>query len=369
MGIALLRGVAPFHYLRIIFPYLLLGEGLIIGYFLLAEREENAIRMFRAIFYSSAISSVVFLIKGLTMGRSMEELRYFIISPLLIVLFSFAIFRLMFEGVRSGWMNYAALALAMGIMFLSVTRTFLLCLLTVIAAAVYSVIRPPGWLGSKLRKRLIVQMFRAAVVMPLVAVGLIIVFPNIVRTWTDRSSLIGSSDPTGLARIAEAAWEMEAMTSDASHFVLGSGIGSDHENDERYLIGVVATKEESLTQHVYFPGHIVWPYELYASGILMGWVLPFVFLVAIWRGCSRQSSYISRMAAIAVLAILVGSTLGNILFYRGGGIGLGLLFALCLYGPGNKRKTRGRNLGSEGRPIHPSVKPDFVPARDILFLS
>lgn len=363
--VALLRGVAPVHYLRTIFPYLLLGEGMIIGYFLLAEREENAVRMFRVLFYTAAISSIVFLIKGLSMGRPMEELRYFIISPLLTVLFAFATFRLIFEGAKAGWMNYVALALAMGIMFLSVSRTFVLCLLSIIIAVIYTVVRPPAWLGSRLRRRILVQMLRGAIIVPLLAAGLFVVFPNILGKWTDRSSIIGSQDPTALTRVAEAAWEFEAMTSDASHFVLGSGIGADHGNDPRYLLGVVAAKEEGSAGHVYFPGHIVWPYELFASGIVMGWVLLVMFVVAIWRGCSRQSSYISRMAAIAVLAVLVESTLGNILFYRGGGIGLGLLFALCLYGPGKQRKARGRSQYFRGRFREDAFNPDLVQGGDL----
>jgi hypothetical protein len=367
MMVAILRGVAPLHYLRTIFPYLLLGEGMIIGYFLLAEREENAARMFRVLFYTAAISSIVFLIKGFSTGRPMEELRYLIISPLLTVLFAFATFRLIFEGVKAGWMNYGALALAMGIMFLSVSRTFILCLLAIIVAVIYSVVRPPAWLGSRLRRSILVQMLRGAIIVPLLAVGLFFVFPNILGRWTDRSSIVGTQDPTALTRIAEAAWELEAMTSDASHFVLGSGIGSDHGNDPRFLLGVVEAKEEASAAHVYFPGHIVWPYELFASGIVMGWVLLVMFLVAIWRGCSRQSSYISRMAAIAVLAVLVESTLGNILFYRGGGIGLGLLFALCLYGPGKQRKARGGNPSFRGRLRRDSFNPNVVHARDIPF--
>ncbi len=365
MLVAIIRGVAPLHYLRTIFPYVLLGEGMIIGYFLLAKREENAVRMFRVIFYTAAISSIVFLIKGLSTGRPMEELRYLIISPLLTVLFAFAAFRLIFEGVKAGWMNYVALALAMGIMFLSVSRTFILCLLAVISAVVYSVVRPPAWLGGKLRRRILGQMLRGAIILPLLGVGLIAVFPSILGRWTDRSSIVGTQDPTALTRISEAAWELEAMTSDASHFVLGSGIGSDHANDPRFLLGVVEAKEEASSGHVYFPGHIVWPYELFASGIVMGWVLLIMFLVAIWKGCSRQSSYVSRMAAIAVLAVLVESTLGNILFYRGGGIGLGLLFALCLYGPGEQRKGGGRNRSFRRRFREEDFNPNVVQTRDL----
>jgi len=71
----------------------------------------------------------------------------------------------------------------------------------------------------------------------------------------------------------------------------------------------------------------------------MGWVYLFVFLIAIWKGNSPHTPYIARMAGIAVIAVFVTSTLGNMLGDRSGGIGMGFLIALSLYGVESTKET------------------------------
>lgn len=82
------------------------------------------------------------------------------------------------------------------------------------------------------------------------------------------------------------------------------------------------------------------------SSLLLGWVMPFIFLFAIWKGSSHNAPYIARLAANAVAASLAITTLGNMLGDRGAGLGTGLLIALSLHGQRQSAKAGRRAHGS-----------------------
>jgi hypothetical protein len=336
--IAYLRGYDFTHYLRVALPEFLMGTSLMMGYILLNESRANASLIFKGLFYSSVCSSAIHLVRGLTAGLSLEDVRYFIASPLLIVMVSFAMYRLLFEGARSGLLNLFALTGGLSIVFFTVTRSYFVSIASILLGIGVILVRSPDWLKRRLRRKIIWNLVLVSGVLGVVGVLMVIMFPQVLSHWTDRSSSLGTQDPTTLVRISEAAGEIEAMRADTSHLVLGSGIGSDHKFDERYLIGVAAAAHEA-TENNYAPGHIGWVYQFYASGLLLGWVYLFVFFVAIWKGNSRQTPYVARMAGIAVIAVFVTSTLGNMLGDRSGGLGMGLLIALSLYGVNSAGKT------------------------------
>ena len=340
--IAFLRGYQFSHYLRIALPEVLMGTSLMMGYILLSESKENATLIFKGLFYSSVLSSIVHLIHGFSMGLSLEQVRYYIASPLLIVMVSFALYRLLFEGARSGAFNLFALGGGLLIIFLSVTRTYFVSIASILLTVGLILFRPPSWLKRRLQRRIFWNLLLVSLVLAVLVAVVVVAFPGVLAHWTARSSTLGIQDPTALTRIAEAAGEIEAMRADPSHLFLGSGIGSEHELDERYLIGVSEVAHD-VDETSYTPGHIAWVYQFYASGLLFGWVFPFVFLIAIWKGNSSTSPYIARMAGVGVVAVFVTSSFGNMLGDRAGGIGVGLLIALSLYGvknTGRKRQVR-----------------------------
>jgi hypothetical protein len=329
--IAYLRGYSFTHYLRVALPEFLMGTSLMMGYILLNESKDNAGLIFKGLFYASICSSVIHVVRGFTAGYSLEDVRYFIASPLLIIVISFALYRLLFEGARSGLLNLIALGGGLLVIFLSVTRTFLVSIAVIVIGIGIVLIRPPKWLKMRLRRRIFWNLLLISLVLGMLTSIVLIAFPSVVEHWSVRSSSLGTQDPTALTRVAEAAGEIEAMTADASHLLLGSGIGSEHKMDERYLIGIAADAHEA-TEDNYAPGHIGWVYQFYASGLLFGWVYLFVFFVAIWKGNSSQSPYVARMAGVAVITVFITSAFGNLLGARSGGIGMGLLIALSLYG-------------------------------------
>ncbi len=330
--IAYWRGVPIGHYLRILLPSLFLGESLIIGLLLLSDSAQNARLIFRGLFYASAVSAVVYLVRGLSMGLELLDVRYYILSPLLIVLFSFSLCRLLFEGPRAGIINVLGLGGSLMIIFLSVTRTFFAGIGVVLLFLVLAWLRPPVWVTTRVRHRLRINLLGIGVVLTVLAATVFTVFPAVLEHWSERSSTLGTKDPTALTRIAEAAGEIAVIRSDKSHLLFGSGIGADHKNDVRYLIGVQALVGEDYSSYTFSPGHIGWVYQFFTSGLLFGWVLPFVFLFAIWKANHRGAPYIARLAGIALVAALAITTLGNMLGDRGAGVGLGLLIALALHG-------------------------------------
>lgn len=351
--IAYWRDVPAGHYLRILLPTLLMGESLIMGLLLLSEAEENARLIFRGLFYASAVSSVVYLVRGLTMGLGLQNVRYYIISPLLIVLFSFALCRLLFEGAKAGIINVIALAGSLMIVFLSVTRTYFVGIGIILLLLAYALLRPPAWLNQRVRHRLKKNLLGVTSVLALLAAAVFVTFPGVITHWSERNSTLGAQDPTALTRIAEAAGEIQAMKKDKTHLLFGSGVGAEHKNDVRYLIGLSALVGEDFSSYTFSPGHIGWIYQFFTSGLLMGWVLPFIFLFAIWKGNAYGAPYIARLAAIAVAAALAITTLGNMLGDRGAGLGLGLLIALSLHGERQSAQVKKRAR----RGIHTQVLP------------
>ncbi|MDE3187666.1 MAG: hypothetical protein KGM96_09115 [Acidobacteriota bacterium] len=359
--IAYWRDVPAGHYLRILLPTLLMGESLIMGLLLLSESEENARLIFRGLFYASAVSSIVYLVRGLTMGLGLQNVRYYILSPLLIILFSFALCRLLFEGARAGIVNVVALTGGVIVIFLSVTRTYFAGIGVILLLLAYVLLRPPAWLNQRVRNRLKKNLLGVTSVLALLAAVVFVAFPGVVTHWSQRNASLGAQDPTALTRIAEAAGELQVMKKDKSHLLFGSGIGAEHKNDMRYLIGVSALAGEDYAAYTFSPGHIGWVYQFFTSGLLMGWVLPFIFLFAIWKGNAHGAPYIARLAAIAVAAALAITTLGNMLGDRGAGLGLGLLIALSLHG--ERTSAHGRRRAPHG--IHTqflSVNQRPVPA-------
>ncbi len=355
--IAYLRGYQFTHYLRVALPEVLMGTSLMMGFILLSESKANATLIFKGLFYSSVLSSVVHLFRGFSMGLSLEEVRYYIASPLLIVMVTFTLYRLLFEGARSGLFNLMALGGGLLIIFLSVTRTFFVSLASILLAIGLILLMPPQWLKRRLRRRIFWNLLLISVVLAVLVCVVVVAFPSVLEHWSARSADLGTQDPTALTRIAEAAGEIEAMTADPSHLLLGSGLGSDHRFDERYLIGVAEAAHEA-TENNYAPGHIGWVYQFYASGLLFGWIFPFVFVIAIWKGNSRTSPYIARMAAVGVVAVFVTSSFGNMLGDRAGGIGVGLLIALSLYGvESTGKKRRVRRIVQRGFPMQP-LRPE-----------
>lgn len=356
--IAYMRGVPAAHFLRIVLPLILMGTSLMMGYILLNESKANAPLIFKGLFYSSLCSGIVHLIQGVSTGRGLDDVRYYIASPLLILMVSFTLYRLLIEGLKSGLLNLIALVSGMLIIFFSVTRTYLVSLGAIVLAIGLILFRPPKWLKGDRRREVFRNLVLISLVLGTLSVVIVVVFPSVIQHWSARSSSLGTHDPTALTRIAEAAGELEAMTVDASHLLLGSGIGSEHKFDERYLIGVAEVAHEGEESN-YAPGHIGWVYQFYVSGLLLGWVYPFILIVAIWKGNSPSSPYLARLAGVALIAVFVTSFFGNVLGDRAGGIAVGLLMALSLYGAESPVKVRGvrrisgRNIDS--KPIRPVV--------------
>jgi hypothetical protein len=336
--VALLRGYDFTHYLRVALPQFLMGTSLMMGYLLLSESKANAALIFKGLFYCSICSSLIYLIRGLTSGASLENLRYTIASPLLIIVVSFALYRLLFEGAKSGFLNLVALVGGLCVVFLTVTRSYYVSIASLILAIALILFRPPSWLKRGLRRRLIWNLVLLSLVLGVFAAGMTIMFPDVLAHWSARSASLGAQDPTTLTRLAEAAGEIEAMRADTSHLLFGSGLGSEHKYDERLLIGVAEAKAEASGIN-FSPGHIGWVYQFYACGLLLGWVSLFAFIVAIWKGNSSQTPYVARMAGIAVIAVFVTSTMGNMLGDRSSGLGMGLLIALSLYGVESAEKA------------------------------
>ena len=332
--VALWRSVPKGHYGHTLIPELLFGESLIVALILIGQDKRNIRFIYDGLFYSAFISSCVTFLNGaLAFDLTLDTVRYQIASPLLPILFTFALGRLLFEGPSAGWKNFAGMGWAIVIMFLSVTRTFIVQIAGTLVLVMFALIFPPSWIGQSVQRRTRRNLVAIAVLGALVGVGVTLAFPTILERWTSRNQNIGSQDPTGLARIAEASGEISIMQHDPSIMVFGAGVGADHKWNDVYVAGVAALEEMNYDDMVYAPAHIAWVSGFFMHGLLLGWAFPVVLFIGLWQGNRRSSPYIARLAGITIIAVIMIATFGNPFMDRSGGLGIGLLVALSLAAP------------------------------------
>jgi|GEM_PF-4004228 len=330
--VAVYRNVPMAHFVRTVLPQFMMGESLAMCLILFGQDERNKDFVFKCLFYASAVSAVVNAVNGFSSGKSIDVIRYFILSPVLTVNFGMALCRLLVEGRKAGVINIMSLLGGLVLLYLSQTRSYIGVIGAILLGIMIMLLRPPTWLSRRVRNNVWKNLTVAAVMLVVASVSVIIIFPTVLTGWQSRTSTLGSQDPTALTRIAEAAGEIEAMEADLDHLVIGSGFGSDHIYDATFLIGVPADdREAGRNEPTDYPGHIVWPYQFYAAGLLFGWAVPLIIAITIWCGYSRFSSYTSRIATIVLGGVLIQMSFGNILGDRSGGMTLGLLIALALH--------------------------------------
>jgi hypothetical protein len=319
------------NYGRALLPTLLMGESLYIGQRLLRRDPANVQLLIRGIYFASIVSSIVYIVNGFVfVGLTIETARYYIASPLLVPLFGLSLWPLVIGGFRSNNIRAITLLYALLVMFLSVTRTYLVAMGCVILCFAPMLVLSPAWFTRRVRSGAGRSVGILGISLVVFATSTLVLFPSVGDSWRLRTSVIGSGDATGLARIAQASGEISQMRSSIARTIFGSGIGSNYRMDENYLKGIPAFEGANLTEEDFEPAHIIWVYQLYATGLLMGWVLPFIFLIVLWTGLRKRSSYPVFMATSIIAGLIAVSTFGNVLGDRSGGAVLGLLIVIAL---------------------------------------
>lgn len=358
-AVAMLRSVGLENWARTTINYLTFAEAFLVGGYIQCFRKGDR-TLFHGLMLCSVISTFWTAFYSLVLMRMpIDEARWTMLSPLAIVLMACCVCMICFRGAIRGWLALLGVIIAAVAFIISLTRaTLLVCAVAAIVSMLVARNRDRALMRRKAKLRLAMLL--------LAAVGGIVGLANtgLMGHWGSRLGPLttGVNDPTAVTRIAEASGEYEVIKSDLSHVLFGSGLGAPHYWDSTYRIGRQEFQGSGGVEFDYVwtaPGHIAYIYEFFASGIILGFVLPVTIVACFLQGVRRNSSEYARCGATGAAAIASYSFLGHVLGTRAGAMGCGLVMALCFSTVPvvfSRRGMIGAAWGVRAAGYHPTVR-------------
>lgn len=340
----LLWKVDPVHYLKVLLPFVLFGVGLIVMMAAERRRIDPGI-MLDVLLWGCVVSTIWRVIYSVWVGGfSIETIRWQILGPGVPFLLGYGVAGLYVKRRRA----LAATALIIGLVvaLLSITRSFVLSGALVLAGIMAVETRRRSALYAAGRG---IRLFGFLAAIGAAAVALAIWFrPEMLDTWMGRlfaHRVEGGMDITLVTRLAEYRSQVDSMTRSLSTLLLGNGIGAEYTWDSRIL--KILPFESNATTH-WFAGHSTWIYPFFASGIILGAVVPFVIFRAVLSAFNATAisahgslAWGPVTAFVIFLAYLGQSATANLFHERFAGLILGMLSGVALiYAGADSGKNR-----------------------------
>lgn len=282
----------------------------------------------------SAIFSGIwkFLFSFSYLDLNLEDVRYQIISGATILLFSYAITSFVIKKRKYMWLS---LFLSLGVVFISVTRTYILVFLFSIFVTTLAL---PS---SRLKNHFFKGIFLLIVL--IFSIFLLQIFvPSVDDRWLERIfsyQSTGGEDLTTLTRIAEINGQIKYMKEDILGFIFGFGIAAPTEWSGIELTHIYALLGAGAESRGYSYGHNFYVGCIYVGGIIFGTLLIAILLYAPLKGqikLKRVYYYLNDserfLAMFSICAILgysafglLGGTFGDRVMSFYYGIAFGLL--------------------------------------------
>ena len=327
------------QYARVILPFVLFWAAYLVSVSMCNRGRYETLS--RLITIGCAISAAFSVPAGfLLSGASTSDVRYQILSPVLIFFEALLLHNIFVTGRRKR-VSQLLLAACIGLQLVSVTRSALLALIIVFAATLW--LTTPR-LGGFIRRGL--RMAVPALVVGLAAYQVtVLVAPEIAERWEVRTSTIERSgaDPTTLSRLAEMKEQLDRWSSSFTSMLVGQSYGANYTWSKDFWDAMLATQEwrlETVDRERFEFGHNFWTSSLFSGGILFGTALPLLLLYATYTGTAdarrllRQRrepwNYEVQVKATLFLVATLASTIGSNPFalrYSAlvGGLALGIL--------------------------------------------
>jgi len=337
------QGVPPGRFVRILFPYLMIGLGLAVAN-AAAGRGLTPMQIVTPMIVAGCLNIIWRIFYGFAFrGASLETARMEVFSAAMNPLFAYlgAAFLL---RPRFHWVNLLVAAIAMGGVLVTVTRGLIF---PITVAGLLGV----GCLGLGLfwgvfSVRQIPQKFVVFAGAALFAVALLAVVqvttPTLIERWTERlfhkaGGGQTSADLSWLSREAEAVAMIDILKRDPIHFVCGMGMGASYYWDAAYWpeMWTVYPADFDFSMDIWFNGHSVWTYTLFSGGLIgLGFHLAFFAaaslngLLAV-RASARSGrvdsqTWLGFLPLFTVCCLLSESFTSNQLAERLAGVMLGL---------------------------------------------
>ncbi|SOE98697.1 hypothetical protein SAMN05446635_6674 [Burkholderia sp. OK233] len=273
------------NYLRVILPFILFFVAYLVGCHPWSERRLKSFN--RYVFVGMALSMAASFAYGMLTGGSIDEVRYKIVSPVLLGFQGILLYDIVVQQKRpKGAAVFFAATLIVEL--LSVTRSLLVGTILLFILAT--------WLAaptvSHLAKSLLRTSFAIAGFGGFITAGALWIFPSVLDHWSQRlffaAGTQSGQDPTTLSRLAEVEDQLTQVTADVTSVVVGRGYGHEFHYGEKYILQMLefARRSDLEAIHSWAAGHNFWVYQLFAGGVLFGVALPLALVYVLYR-CTK----------------------------------------------------------------------------------
>jgi len=312
---ALLSSVPADQYIRVIFPFLLFAEGLLVAWS--AGKRGLSTNLVEWMFRGAVLSLVFTLVWGfVSTGMSVHEIRYQIVSPLFPFLVAYVGYELIIartHRVRAAFL----LAISIIVVAISVTRGFLLSLFVPIIAMILA------WVMNLLRGRMAVPNairvgLLAAILIALLGATLLqTVAPDVLLRW-DRRSLGAENSVTLYTRVAAAMDQWQQILRSPESALLGRGFGNSYHYSGLLLpqIAPGGVSQRDAATPKWFPGEFMWVSMLYYGGLVVGTIVCLLLAYVALRSVKMLAALLAQPTRRDTLLLRVAwvTSLGNLGF-------------------------------------------------------
>lgn len=335
--IGLLRGQGIFQLFSLTMPYLFFVLGIVVvsSSFRDIDNLEKLINVIFVIALISVIFRILFIL--FYAGISLDEARYTIISPALILLFSYGLAALLF-GYKKNW--FLPISISIFITLLSVTRTYLLVYLSIFIFAIFvlrlkSIIKNIGLPST--------VIFGMAFLL----IGGLSITSSFLDIWSNRFTFGDGgvlADPTLLTRVAEMTFQIRVLLENNVNMIFGMGVAAETIFAQEFydLLSMVFTEDyEYIGAGV---GHNNYVGLVYVGGMILGplFVLSqlntmlksFTYLRKSFKDIQikNSESFIALWGAFSTIGYLSYGMFGGIFGDRLASLSFGIAFGLMLLG-------------------------------------
>ncbi|MEZ5329222.1 MAG: hypothetical protein R3F19_29590 [Verrucomicrobiales bacterium] len=347
---ASINGIEPGTYIKTALPVYFIFTGMVVVSAMVGMGY-SAVEIVRPILVSLFISSIWrYAYYRFIIGGDVAAMRNEIISPGMPALIAYAAAMIVLHP-RLQWHALVALGLALWIITVSVTRTYLLTVAISFAGAgslALVAVLNRYWSEEVLRRKITQAGLAVGCGLAVVA-AIAVLMPVVVDRWAERlDSKRGGNmtkDLTILTREAELKTIVNMVSEDPAYHILGRGIGVSYNWHHDYFpelalaFGSVAEVWRTGVANDYiFPGHSTWTYAYLSGGAigvashlaLFGCPVFFVGLLCIrkLRSITPETFAIAALPCIFILSAFSQTLTENPLRERPGGLYFGLMIAL-----------------------------------------
>lgn len=368
------QGVTPGHFIRVAVPYFMIGIGMAVAH-VAGARGLTPSQIVTPMVIAGVINIGWRIFYGFAFkGATLETARMEVFSPAMNPLFAY-LGVAVFLRPKFHWSSILVALVAFAGVFITVTRAliFPMAMATFLGVTCFGL----GliWRVFSLRyvPRKLLVLAGSAVFGLMVVGGVYVVSPLLIERWTNRLFHQGegrtSKDLSWLTREAEAKAMFDILDKEPLHYITGKGMGAPYYWDASYWpeLYVIYPSDTDFSDEIWWNGHSVWTYTIFATGVigllfhlgLFGGAIAHGLYAVRWqarKGRVDDQTWLGFLPVFVVMCLLSESATSNQLVERLPGVMLGLAAGLpqALFAP---RGRGGELLPQRIRIILPPNQP------------